>query len=416
VKRETPLPSPAATPTSSQAEGVPAVPAAAAPAAAAAAVTQLRTKILNRRRLATESRPLDDDFATQEPALVHFINIGQGNAVLFQFPCGTMLIDTGGEADSFFPSVSRLTDYLDEVLPGAPGTKKEVDLLVLTHPHIDHTRGAEQIISRFKVKHVIDNSQRRTGLGGNEQNALRRWANEHAVPHEGIKTASIPRPAGLTSAVIDPISSCDSGSVDPVITALWGQAQQSTGSFGSPNNHSLTLRVDYGSFSVLVTGDLQKPAIRDLIDSVQESSAVLDVDVYEAGHHGSHNATTHELVELMSPKIAVVSMGDPNRTGQPGDFIAHEFGHPNHLALEALLDEAHGVSCFRSPVRVPVGIKGRHPTTHAPPVFEEWEIAGAVFATGWDGTVVVRALPSGAFTVRTQKFHQEPTDQDLTCQ
>jgi hypothetical protein len=49
-------------------------------------------------------------------------------------------------------------------------------------------------------------------------------------------------------------------------------------------------------------------------------------------------------------------------------------------------------------------------------VFEEWEIAGAVFATGWDGTVIVRALPSGAFTVRTQKFQQEPTDQDLTCQ
>lgn len=392
-----------------------AVPAATLAAEVPAAVRQPR-KILSRRPRASESVALDNEFAAQQPALVHFIDMGQGNAVLFEFPCGTVLIDTGGEEDSFFPSVGRLASYLDQVLPGVPGTKKTIDLLVLTHPHIDHTRGAEQVRNRFTVKHVIDNGQTRSGVGGDEQNALRKWAQNHGVPYQGIKAANIQGPNGLTSAVIDPIGTCEGGAVDPIITALWGQAPQSTGSFESPNNHSLTLRVDYGGFSVLITGDLQKPAIRALIDSVQEDATVLDVDVYEAGHHGSHNATTSELVELMSPKVAVVSMGDPSRTGQPGDFIAHEFGHPNHLALDALLDETHGVSCFRNPVWVPVGIKGRHPTTHAPPQFEDWEIAGAVFATGWDGTVVVRALPSGVFTVSTQRFGQAPVDPGLTCE
>lgn len=351
------------------------------------------------------------DIAT---ALVHFIDVGQGNAVLFEFPCGTVLIDTGGEQADVFPSEARLLAYLETVFARRTDLNRTLDLVVLTHPHIDHTRGAKGVRDRFTVRNVVDNGQNNNTVGGPQQNELRGWAQQRNIPYRAIRVADLTASEGLTDATIDPIGACTRGRTDPKITALWGGSESRTGAYSSPNNHSVVLRVDYGNFSALVTGDLQSKAINDMIDAYAEAPAMLDVDVYEAGHHGSHNATTGALVEIASPKAAVVSMGDPNRT--EGEFIAYEFGHPNHLAMAELLDETYGVSCYRTPVWAPVGLKGRNPRTRAAPEWEEWQIAGAVFATGWDGNVVVRALPSGTFTVETHKADGETMNPGLSCE
>jgi len=65
--------------------------------------------------------------------------------------------------------------------------------------------------------------------------------------------------------------------------------------FEQKNNHSIVTRVDFGMSSILFTGDLEEPAIDRLVARHQTSS-LLDVVVYEVGHHGSHNGTTPELL------------------------------------------------------------------------------------------------------------------------
>ena len=45
---------------------------------------------------------------------VHFIDVGQGDATLFEFPCGAVLVDTGGESNNEFNSKEALLFYLDE--------------------------------------------------------------------------------------------------------------------------------------------------------------------------------------------------------------------------------------------------------------------------------------------------------------
>lgn len=60
--------------------------------------------------------------------------------------------------------------------------------------------------------------------------------------------------------------------------------------------------------SFLFTGDLEDTAIERLVDRYR-NTATLDVDVYEVGHHGSHNGTTEEVRDAMTPKIAVISVG-----------------------------------------------------------------------------------------------------------
>jgi hypothetical protein len=156
--------------------------------------------------------------------------------------------------------------------------------------------------------------------------------------------------------------------------------------------------VDWGDASVLLTGDLQHAGIERLIEKYGGSADLLDADVLQVGHHGSHNATSEALVELISPKLAVFATGDPAR--REGEFNAFRFGHPNHKSVRILDDPWRGVACNRAPVDVPVGIKGAF--RDRPPVWEEWTLESALYATGWDGDIVVEARSDGELTVTTR--------------
>ena len=101
----------------------------------------------------------------------------------------------------------------------------------------------------------------------------------------------------------------------------------------------------------------------------------------------------------LTPKVAVIEVGDRSRRGT---FSAFEFGHPNKIAIDLLLDPTSGVSLTRAPVTKPVGLKGRNPSTHAVPVWTTMTIDRAVYGTGWDGTVVIHADDQGKFDVFTE--------------
>ena len=88
---------------------------------------------------------------------LHVIDVGQGTALLLEFPCAAVLVDTGGEQNSEFDSVPALIGYLDDFFARRTDLKKTLSLLVISHPHIDHTRGIEAVLARYPVKNVVDN-------------------------------------------------------------------------------------------------------------------------------------------------------------------------------------------------------------------------------------------------------------------
>jgi hypothetical protein len=158
--------------------------------------------------------------------------------------------------------------------------------------------------------------------------------------------------------------------------------------------------VDLGAASVVVTGDLQTGAMSRMIAKHHGTDA-LDADVYEAGHHGARNGTRADLVAAISPEAAIVSCGPYEWTmDDAGDAaIAREYGHPSATTIQLL--EA-GVSRSRPSMDVHVGVAGSsfgHPRTAK---FEPRTVTRAVFATGWDGTVVLTMRASdGAISVST---------------
>src|SRR6185369_7020884 len=83
----------------------------------------------------------------------HFIDVGQGAATLFEFPCGCILIDTGGPDPQH---VTALTNYLDAFFARRADLNGTIKTLFITHPHIDHTRGLPKVVSRYKVLNYVD--------------------------------------------------------------------------------------------------------------------------------------------------------------------------------------------------------------------------------------------------------------------
>ena len=322
---------------------------------------------------------------------VHLLDVGQGAATLIELPCGALLIDTGGEVNESFDGVAALRTQLEAFFARRTDLERTLGLLVITHAHIDHLRGVPMLLSEFKVKNIVDNGKPGDDLVKAEMAALRRYAEGKGVGYRGVKTADIVKKNGFTDDVVDPFS-C--GQVDPVVRVLsggwdvdpgWGTDNYGHLHFDDDNNHSVVVRVDAGNASILVTGDLETIAIAGLIKRYRDTRW-LDVDVYQAGHHGSANGTTRELLAVTTPQVALIAAGSAARQHS---WTAWAYGHPRATVVELL---QAGVANQRAPVEVPVG-KGMKR-------FANRSVDRAIFATSWDGAVVVDMGIDGSIDVR----------------
>jgi len=333
----------------------------------------------------------------------HFIDIGQGDATLLEFPCGAVLIDTGGEQNELFDSNRALLNYLDAFFARRKDLDRTIDLMLITHPHIDHNRSAVAVLERYKVRGVIDNGadaphSHNDGTedpGATQQMAVHAWLRDHPrdppIAYQGVGASVVP-PEGLTNVVVDPVAGCAASAIDPKFTLLWGTVTEDLRTYGdNPNNHSIVTRVDFGKSSALFTGDLELIGLSRLAARYEEHPELLDVDIYQVGHHGSKNATIHYQMQMMSPRVAVISMG-PYERNIP--WTARKYGHPNIIALEHLAHPHHGVRAQRTPIEAWVGIKGAW-KDEKKEVFERRTVDRAIYATGWDGTVTITANANG---------------------
>jgi competence protein ComEC len=312
---------------------------------------------------------------------VHFINVDQGNSTLLEFPCGAILIDAGGRGTA---AGNHLIDYLDAFFARRTDLRG-LDAVFVTHTHIDHNTNLRRVAQRYRIGGYIHNGRLN---GSGSPNA--RWMVNNAtslpspVPVRAV--VDVTGTSGVGGGIVDPLA-CPR--VNPRIRVLSGGLTQNPGwsnsEFENGNNHSLVIRVDYGSASFLFTGDLEEDGIERLVHNFAGTSG-LDADVYEVGHHGSHNGTTAALLSAMSPEIAVISMGPSTIQAQ---WTAFAYGHPRRTVV-TLLDGA--ISRTRAaPVRVMVGDGARN--------FSAYPLTDAIYATGWDGDIVISSGADGVLDV-----------------
>lgn len=333
-------------------------------------------------------------FATCAPAAAqtmraHFIDVGQGAATLVEFPCAALLIDTGGESNREFESNGPLLEYLETFFNSRPDLGRTLHSLILTHPHIDHTRGVKSVLSKYRVLNAVTNSME-TGSGRLGQIALHNKVaagEETDDPSDDIGYAAIWQkdipPQGLTNGVIDPV---DCGSVDPKITALWGRVGTELNwiktDLENANNSSVVVRIDFGRASMLIAGDIENAAIAALI-SRYSGTRMLDVDVIQVSHHGAANGTTAPLLRATTPDFAVIQMGPQDRELAN---TAWAYGHPRKVTIDLL-------QSFVSKTRSGANASAATAVKRFVPV----TLTRAIYGTGWDGAVVLEADVHGVW-------------------
>jgi competence protein ComEC len=326
----------------------------------------------------------------------HFINVGQADASLLEFPCGAILIDAGGEEGD--TTQNHLINYLKAFFARRTDLHNTLDLVAITHDHIDHDYSLELIAKTFHIKNFVDNGQT-AGSGEPIQGRMEKEADSLHTPHAAYtfeEVTASQNHAGLTDSIIDPIK-CSI--TNPIIRVMSGRFQTkpmgwSNTDFKSNNNlHSLVIKINYGKSSFLFSGDLELLAIQQVLHYYTNTTA-LNADVWKVSHHGSNNGTTGPLLNAIKPKYAIISCGPWNYgiNTPTGSFNTYNYGHPR-IATINLLDSS--ITGNRTPLDSVVVFSGIRTKN------SKVLITKNIYATPWDGDITIKANSAGVYTVLT---------------
>jgi competence protein ComEC len=225
------------------------------------------------------------------------LDVGQGSAVLLEFPGGdTALVDGGG-----FPDTAAFDIGANVVAPFLWRNKiATVDTLILTHPNSDHLNGLIFIADNFHVGTLWTNGESReiSGYASLMQIAAERGT---AVP----RFTEIPRQStvnGVRLQVLYPPGDF----FDRRDTERWRRDE---------NNNSLVTKVLLGETSILIPGDIMRPAEKELVALAGDD---LKSSVLIAPHHGSRSSSSEEFLKAVAPESVLISCAD-----RPGSGIPH---------------------------------------------------------------------------------------------
>lgn len=223
------------------------------------------------------------EFTTAEQSLrLSFLDVGQGDATLVEFPDGTTMLIDGGPDRSI---LAQLGESL-------PPWRHAIDRLVLTHPHSDHVAGLSEVIRTYDVGEVIMTGAVHTT---DDYLSFLELLKQRSVPVTIIDQRQETRIGGVSVRYLEPHQSL--------------QGQQ----FDNLNNSSIVLRLDYASTSALLMGDYEQE--ETLLSTTTRDW--LRSDVLKVGHHGSSNGSERNFLAAVAPRYAVIMAGLDNSYGHP---------------------------------------------------------------------------------------------------
>ncbi len=219
--------------------------------------------------------------------LVHYINVGQGDAIALNLPDGkVMLIDTGTT------SSSNLISYLNSKVINSANNNK-IDYLVLTHADSDHVGGALSVAQNFDIglvcMPIVDDD-------GKNYTEFKNYLKSHNIKSVvGYNNINL-NVSNYQIKVFAPLSTENKNDSCPVI------------------------KVSFNNFSFLFTGDISFDVEDDFVTTF---GSELDSDILKVAHHGSKTSSSTQFLQAVTPDYAVISSGN-------------KFGHPTPEALQRL--------------------------------------------------------------------------------
>ncbi len=225
---------------------------------------------------------------------VHFLDVGQGDAVLISCDDAYMLIDAGDNDKG-----TLVQNYLNK-----QGVE-HLDYIIGTHPDADHIGGMDVILYKFDCGTVM----------------MPEVTNDTATYRDVIDTMK-EKGYQNTAPVVG-----DSYSLGSAQFTILGP----TDTYEDTNNNSIVLLLTHGDNKFLFVGDAEEKAEEDIL----AEGVSVKADVLKVGHHGSRTASSEAFLQAVEPTYAVISCGQDN-----------SYGHPHAETLNTL--RSMGVKLFRT--------------------------------------------------------------------
>ena len=248
---------------------------------------------------------------------IYFVDVEGGQATLFVTPEGkSLLIDTGWP-DNNGRDANRIMAAAK--LAGI----KQIDSLILTHYHIDHTGGFPQLAAAIPIRMVIDHGENREpkdpvteGVYEEYQKVLAKEKLNRimakpgdTLPIEGLEARVISSDGELIEKPLNGSgknAACDSSEKRP--------ADQ------SENGRSLGVLITFGKLRILDLGDLTSDKEAQLVCPVNKLGAI---DIFVVSHHGSVSSNSREFLNSIAPRVAIMDNGAA-KGGAPSSWEAVE--------------------------------------------------------------------------------------------
>lgn len=267
---------------------------------------------------------------------VHFLDVGQGDAIFIKLPDGkSVLIDCGEPTE-------QNEEYIKEFLNDYD--TKTIDYFIITHPDTDHIGNAPSIINSFTVKELylsdinenaykyFDIYKEVVELANKNQIRVRKSDNYKVIKGEEYFFVFLtPEPksffdssyVGVNGSLIP--SEEDVNNISPIIYF-----------------ECLGLRFVFtgdamASQERLALENLSNPVLKSHYENSGVSINLYNVDFLKVAHHGAEGSTCDEFLEVIKPKNAIISVGGGN-----------SYGHPNSSVLTRLFNANPDMNLYRT--------------------------------------------------------------------
>lgn len=239
---------------------------------------------------------------TPQDLKIYFVDVGQGDCCFITTKTRkNILVDTGGSND-YDVGKNVLVPYLLD------RRVKKLDYVFISHFDTDHSLGCAKIIENLTVSNLILNKQL-------EENDIYKHivsiAKQKKVNLIYVKAGDVITLNGVKIKILHP--------------------QEKLIAENSINNNSIVFKLEYKSFSILFTGDIENIAEEVILSK----NINLKADILKVAHHGSKTSSSQRFIEAVSPKIALIGVGKNNM-----------FGHPNREVIERL--QSYGTKIYRT--------------------------------------------------------------------
>ncbi len=228
----------------------------------------------------------------------YLLDVGQGDAIFIETSSGNQILIDGGPGKAILKELGEIMPFYD----------RSLDLVILTHPHLDHVGGLVEILKTYEVERFMDSGDVHTLA---EYRELKRLINDKDIFY-------IRAQRGL-KIVLDRRTELDILAPEKIV--------------GGSNLHRnmVISGLSFGHNSFLLMGDAERPEEFALLEKDYD----IRPEVLKVGHHGSRTSSSQLFLEKVFPDYALISVGRKNK-----------YSHPHLEVLERL--KALGVQILRT--------------------------------------------------------------------